>query len=160
MNFTNAIKIQERIIFHKYSAAAKERNIDAYLILREFILGAPGSCHDRNKCELMDPQVGDQVTVHMYTDALSHTVIKRGKADVTIQRDNVERLDAPEITPGGFAGHCINQHAIRYNCTPDTDGARQTYTRRKNGRWVRKGEPMHNGPSISMGSHEFYDYNF
>ena len=107
----------------------------------------------------MNPQVGDGVTIKGYSDCKACTVIKRTKSSIVIQRDSVERLDAPIITPGGFAGHCSNQREIRYNCTPNPQGYTETYTRRNNGKWVRKGDTK-KGTSVFMGKHEFYDYNF
>lgn len=63
---------------------------------------------------------------------------------------------APHILPGGFCGHCDNQHAQTW--LYDGLSSREIAVRKnKNGRWMRLGEYFaedQNGPSY------FYDYNF
>lgn len=108
----------------------------------------------------INPQVGDGVTYSLFTDCLAHTVIYRSGARIVIQRDKVKRLDRPEFVPGGFAGHCTNQREIRWEYSRNPKGRTETFTRRKNGNWVRKGEKMNTGVRLFMGRHEYYDFNF
>lgn len=48
-----------------------------------------------------------------------------------------------------------------YRYEPDPSGATHTFTLRKNGAWVRKGEPMRGGMGILIGHRRhYYDYSF
>lgn len=118
------------------------------------------SIYYANRSSFMDPQVGDGVTINHYTDRSACTVIERHGSRVLIQRDNAKRLTKPEIVPGGFAGHCVNNHNIKYSYSRNYQGATHSFSRRKNGRWIRVGDKMKTGTEITMGRHEFYDYNF
>lgn len=103
-------------------------------------------------------RVGEGVTVSLYTDKQAHTVIavsKTGKT-ITVQRDKVERLTKPEFVAGGFAGYCTNLHDIKYDITPDKNGAtsKAYWSDRYGAYYVSKCF------RISAGRHERYDYNF
>ena len=101
--------------------------------------------------------VGDGVTVNLYSDRHAYTVIKRTASSITIQRDKAT-LDPsfkPEIMPGGFAGHCTNNNDQSYIYSRDKNGSILTL------RFSKKRERfMYLGAPISIGRHEFYDYNF
>lgn len=101
--------------------------------------------------------VGDGCTYHLYSDAHACTVIKRTAKTITIQEDKAT-LDPnfkPIFVEGGFAGHCINQSEQSY-----------IYERNANGkiitaRWSEKrGAFIYLDKCITVGRHEFYDYNF
>ena len=102
-------------------------------------------------------KVGDGVTYHLWSDAQACTVIKRTAKSITIQEDEaiLDPNFKPEIIPGGFAGHCVNQNEQTY-----------TYKANPNGmiivaRWSDKyGAFMYCGKRITNGRHQFYDYNF
>jgi hypothetical protein len=104
-------------------------------------------------------KVGDGVTMHLYSDAHAGTVIKKTKTSVTVQRD-VATIDPnfkPEITPGGFAGHCTNQGDQKYTYEQNPNGQTVTF------RWSKKYNRFMNNQqvrTISKGRREFYDYNF
>ena len=102
-------------------------------------------------------EVGDGVTVHLYSDAEAYTIIKRTAKTITLQKD-IATLDSnfkPEVIEGGFSGHCINQDEQTY-----------TYERNPRGRIItarwsdRYGAFMYLGKVVTAGRHEFYDYNF
>ncbi len=101
--------------------------------------------------------VGDGVTMCLYTDRHACTVIARTAKTLTIRRDKAT-LDpgfTPEIIPGGFAGHCINQHEQSYTYEENPDATpEKCYWSEKHGCW------QSNGSRIIRGRHEFYDYNF
>lgn len=105
-------------------------------------------------------QVGDGCTAKYYTDRSAYTVIERIGSTVTVQRDKAIRLTTPLFVPGGFAGHCTNQHEIKYRYERNPNGAMQIFTRRKNGKWIARYQHMKGGTELVPGRHEFYDYNF
>ena len=105
-------------------------------------------------------EVGDGVTLHLWSDAHACTVIAKTKTTITIQRDKatIDPNFKPEWVAGGFAGHCTNQNEQSY-----------TYERDPNGmiykcRWSEKYGRFQTGGDGSMkitrGRREFYDYNF
>lgn len=61
-------------------------------------------------------QVGDGVTVNLWSDRYAATVIKVTKSTVTVRRDKATLNPdfKPEWIPGGFAAHCTNQDEQTY----------------------------------------------
>ena len=103
-------------------------------------------------------QIGDGVTVNLWSDRHAATVIKKTKFSVTVQYDKAT-LDPnfkPEWIPGGFAAHCINQDEQTYTYERDPNGRIETY--RWSNRYGTYGQP--GNLRLSKGRHEFYDYNF
>lgn len=105
-------------------------------------------------------EVGDGVTLCLYSDKYACTVIARTKTTLTIQRDKAIRDPnfKPEWIAGGFAAHCTNQDEQSY-----------TYERNPQGtiykcNWSEKRGRFQHGSDGSIGvirgRHEFYDYNF
>ncbi len=97
------------------------------------------------------PVVGMGATVLMHSDRKAVTIVsvsENGKS-LEITRDNAKRIDNN--------GMCETQE---YEYTQRPDGQRTTYTKRKNGSWVRKGEPMH-GQGLLIGERdEYYDFSY
>lgn len=102
-------------------------------------------------------EVGDGVTVNLWSDSHAYTVIKRTPKTITIQQDKAT-LDPnfkPEWIPGGFAGHCINQEEQTWTYEPNPNGEILRI------RWSEKHEAWrYLNKNLTMGRHEFYDYNF
>lgn len=101
--------------------------------------------------------VGDGCTYHLYTDAHACTVIKRTPKSITIQQDKatLNPTFKPDFIIGGFCAHCTNQNEQSYTYEPDSNGKIIT------ARWSEKyGAYMYLGKRITVGRHEFYDYNF
>jgi hypothetical protein len=104
-------------------------------------------------------KVGDGATMHIGSDATAWTVIAvtaSGKT-ITLQGD-VAKFDdewKPDIVPGGFAGHCVNQQEQRahYIIERNPDGPVRKARLTQRG-WKSNGTP------VSKGRHPFYDYNF
>ena len=112
------------------------------------------------RIERYNVQVGDGVTICLYSDKHAGTVIKRTAKTITVQRDKAT-LDPnfkPEWIEGGFAGHCTNVHEQSYTYERDENGAITTYRWSDvYGRYCSSGDQS---IKIVNGRHEYYDYNF
>lgn len=98
------------------------------------------------------PVVGQGATILHWTDRSPATVVEvsgKGKT-VVVQDDNYQRTDSN--------GQSESQD---YIYSPNPQGNKRTYTLRKNGRWVAKGENLVNGSRVALGNRErYYDYSF
>jgi len=97
------------------------------------------------------PQIGDGGTIIMYTDRHAVTIVEViGKAKVRVQRDTAIRGDCNGMSDLQSWIHRVN-----------LNGSIQTFTLRKNGRWIQEGEAMHNGTQLSIGKRSTYhDFSF
>lgn len=99
-----------------------------------------------------EPEVGMGATLLYWTDREPATVIEvspSGKS-VRVQVDKSTRTDTNGMS-----------ESQSYTYERDPYGDVFTYTLRKNGRWVRKGDPMKNGSALLLGHRErYYDYSF
>lgn len=101
-------------------------------------------------------EVGDGVTLHLWSDAYACTVIARTATTLTIQRDKAI-LD-PDFKPERDGFYCTNQDDQEYTYERNPNGT--TYKCRwseKYGRWQHGSD---GSMKITRGRHEFYDYNF
>lgn len=100
---------------------------------------------------------GDGVTYHLYSDSHACTVIKKTKQKIIMQQDKATRDPSfePKFIVGGFAAHCVNQNEQKWLYERDNEGAIIE------ARWNEKhGAFMYCGKPVTLGRHEFYDYNF
>jgi len=112
-------------------------------------------------------KVGDGATYRMYSDAKAGTIIEVSKSgkQVVMQKDKAT-LDPnfkPDIVPGGFSGHCVNQNDQTYTYEADPEGSTIKFTVRKwRGRyvWTVAGTTPDGRMQLGEGRNEFYDYNF
>lgn len=118
---------------------------------------AKGALADYKKATAR-PVVGQFANERGYSDTTPWEIVavsKSGKS-ITVRSMNYE-MDPngpkPEIIPGGFAGHCTNQHEVEWICTTDPDG--YTRTIRLSDRGWDKGR-FH----VSDHPVRFYDFNF
>lgn len=97
------------------------------------------------------PEVGMGVTILSWTDRNPATIIEVKTAKmIVIQDDDYVRTDKNGMSEDQT-----------YEFSRNPNGPKRTYTLRKNGRWVKKGESMRNGQSISIGKRDrYYDYTF
>jgi hypothetical protein len=103
--------------------------------------------------------IGDGVTICYYSDCHAFTVVKLKGKKMWLQKDKATLKEGhkPDITPGGFAGHCNNNHELQYDYEPDIDAYLEPCYLNKKGDW----KPSHNkSASIIHGRHKFHDYNF
>ena len=97
---------------------------------------------------------------HGYSQTYPYVLVRKTESGKTAYLKPVKTIGDPEwkpnILPGGFCGHCDNQHAQTWLYDGIED--REIMVRKsKNGTWVRMGERFtedFNGPTY------FYDYNF
>jgi len=98
------------------------------------------------------PKIGDGATVICWTDRHAATVIavsKSGKS-VSVQRDTARRIDTRGMSD-----------MQEYECTPNPNGCRETFTLRANGAWVQKGQSMRGGSRLSIGERRpYFDFSF
>ena len=98
------------------------------------------------------PEVGMGATMLMWSDRHAATILEvtdNGKS-LTVQRDKAIRTDEHGMS---------DSQSYRYESDPE--GAVHTFTLRKNGRWVRKGEPIRDGMGLIVGHRqEYYDFSF
>ncbi len=103
------------------------------------------------------PEVGMGATITMYTDRHACTIVavNEDKTEIQTTEDKAIRTD---LNPDGSAPMTDCQ-SYRYESRPD--GARDTWTLRKDGGWVKKGEPLRNGQRICLGFRDHHhDYSF
>lgn len=104
-------------------------------------------------------QVGDGVALRGYTDIEPATIIARTAKTMTVQHDAATPLHQMadlDPHPGGFACHFANQHAQRWDITPDPNGRIEKIFLTKKG-WRRRGSTRND---VSAGRRKFHDYNF
>lgn len=102
-------------------------------------------------------EVGDGASVCYWTDKEAYTIIKHTAKTLTMRRCKATRDPAfvPEIIPGGFVGHVVNNNEQTYTYEEDPDG--QVIV----AHWSEKKHGFYwHGLHIIPGRHEFYDYNF
>lgn len=105
-------------------------------------------------------EVGDGVTMYLWSDALACTVIAKTAKTITIQRDKAIRDPnfKPKWIPGGFSAICTNSEDQEwsYECDPNGEIIRCRWSE-KNGRYQTGSD---GSICIGRGRHEYYDYNF
>lgn len=102
-------------------------------------------------------KVGDGVSILYWSDIDPATVLKVTKCSITFQMDNatLNKEWKPDIIPGGFAGHCVNQYDQKWIITPDPEGQIEKAYLHKNGCLY-----MNKSLRVFKGRRKFYDYNF
>ena len=101
------------------------------------------------------PEVGMGATILMWTDRHAVTIVEvslegKKRPFVIIQEDKAVRTDNNQMSE--------NQH---YTYTPDLDAPKVKYTLRKDGTWVKDGEPLKGGQRIMIGERDHYhDFSF
>jgi len=91
-------------------------------------------------------------TILLWTDrhAATITLVSRDKKRLWVARDSATRTDTNGMSEQQTYTYQRN-YAAEQEC----------YSLRKNGRWVRRGEPMESGQSLLIGQRrEYHDYSF
>lgn len=93
-----------------------------------------------------EPFLGMAVTINYFSDRLAATIVGIKGKSVSIRHNKVTTLD---------------YYAGKYEIHEELEGGEQTFTKRKNGRWVAEGQNLKNGLGISLGLHDHWiDPNF
>jgi hypothetical protein len=102
------------------------------------------------------PEVGMGATVLQWTDRSAATIVEVAITNkgvpkaITIQYDNSQRTDSNGMS-----------ESQTYDYTPNPHGSKVEYTLRKNGAWVRRGDPLKGGQRVAIGYRDTYhDYSF
>lgn len=104
----------------------------------------------------IEPRVGLYANYYGYSDVYPHEIIKVNTAKtITIRSMKYERDPdwKPEIIPGGFAGHCVNQSTQKWIITSDPNGSVQKIRLSSRG-WSKGRFHVEDAPNY------YYDYNF
>ena len=98
-----------------------------------------------------EPKVGMGATELMWTDRRPCTIIEvRSATCIVVQADHAQRIDANGMSDMQNYEYTLNPNA------PTT-----VVTRRKNGAWVCKGQPMRSGRRYAIGHREkYHDFSF
>lgn len=103
------------------------------------------------------PEVGMGATITYHTDRTACTIVSVSEDGKRIETtpDKAIRTD---LNPDGSAPMTDCQ-SYRYESQPDAN--RTAWTLRKDGGWVKEGEPLRKGQRICLGFRdEHYDYSF
>lgn len=98
------------------------------------------------------PEIGMAATLVYFSDRHAATVVNvlHNGAVVHVQRDIATRIDRN--------GQSERQD---YTYAPDPEAPVQVFTKRKNGRYVRRGESLNSGTRLGLGyRREYYDPSF
>jgi hypothetical protein len=116
-------------------------------------------------------EVGDGVSVSVWTDVEAYTIIKKTPKTILLRSDKATLVNREELVfhAGGFAAHCENQRDQRYTYEPDPDGIEIKITLRRwkdeDGNERRKWKKANNrtfeaGGNAYAGRRKFHDFNF
>jgi hypothetical protein len=116
-------------------------------------------------------ELGDGVSVSVWTDCDAYTIIKKTPTTITLRADKAELLNRDELVfiPGGFAAHCENQADQRYSYEANPDGHEVKISLRRwtdeDGnecrKWKRSGiKTFEGGGNAYAGRRAFHDFNF
>lgn len=102
------------------------------------------------------PEGRTYFTQYGHSQSYPWVELRRTAKTVTLQKVNVQKDPdwTPNIIPGGFAGHCDNQHEQTWLFKDIDEGYQRTIRLTKNG-WMGNGEKFRENVA-----REFYDYNF
>lgn len=126
-----------------------------------------------NKCAdaVSALNVGDGVTVSLWTDSSAYTIVKKTPTTMTLRADKAELINGDDLIfhTGGFTAHCENQADQRYSYEADPHGYEIKISLRRwsdeegNERrtWKRSGTgTFEHGGNAYAGRRAFRDFNF
>ena len=97
-----------------------------------------------------EPEEGMGATEYMYSDRHAYTIVKViSDKEIVVKQDNAKRTDKNGMS-----------ESQSYDYTPNTEAAPVILTKRKNGRWIRRGDPMRAGGFVLDVRDEYYDFSF
>jgi hypothetical protein len=115
--------------------------------------------------------VGDGVSVSVWTDIDAYTIVKKTPTTITLRADDAVLINHDDLNfvAGGFLAHCDNQSDQRYTYTTNPDGYEVKISLRRwndeegneRRKWkrVRTGT-FEQGGNAYAGRRKFHDFNF
>ena len=98
------------------------------------------------------PEVGMGGTVCYYSDRAAVTVVEVSRSGklIRVQKDTATRVDSNGMS------ECQD-----YQYSRNPDGATSTFSLRKTGCWVAKGQPARSGTKLYLGTrNSYHDFSF
>lgn len=96
------------------------------------------------------PVVGMGVTQCMYTDRHAYTIVEViSPKKIVVQQDDATRTDNNGLS-----------ESQQYSYKPDPDAPKEVITLRKNGRWIKQGNPMDSAGYLLGHREEYRDPNY
>ena len=95
----------------------------------------------------LEPEVGMGCTILCWTDRHAATVVEvRSATTIVVQQDHARRVDKNGMS-----------ESQKYEYTPNPEATREVFTRRKDGRWKKRG----GGYTLMLGERmEYHDFSF
>lgn len=103
-----------------------------------------------NAPKMLDAIADDAATINGWSDRNPATIVKRTAKTIVVQRDNTSHMSGERHD--AYA-HGRGEVVVYLR---DYDAPLETYTLRKNGRWIMAGSPMRGGRSLSLGRRDYY----
>lgn len=106
------------------------------------------------------PKEGMFANQVLYTDVLPFEIVEVRTANKIMVREMTATLDPtwkPEMIPGGFVAHTVNNDSQRWIYSSDPEAPVIPLRRRKDGFYYTTGGSRHR---ISTKPYKFHDYNF
>lgn len=115
--------------------------------------------------------VGDGVSVSVWTDIDAYTIVKKTPTTITLRADDAVLINRDNLNfvVGGFLAHCDNQSEQRYEYTSNPDGHEVKISLRRwndeegneRRKWKRSGtRTFEQGGNAYAGRRKFHDFNF
>jgi len=115
--------------------------------------------------------VGDGVSVSIWTDVDAYTIIKKTAKTITLRADTATLINGDDLVfhVGGFAAHCSNQRVQRYSYDANPGGLEIKISLRvwaddegkERRKWKKSGtKTFEQGGNAYAGRGAFRDYNF
>jgi hypothetical protein len=98
---------------------------------------------------ILNADADDAATINGWSDRNPATIVKRTAKTIVVQRDNTAHM-----SPADHDAYAEGKGKVVV-FTRDYDAAMETYTLRKNGRWIRRGDSLR-GQSLTVGHRDFY----
>jgi hypothetical protein len=98
---------------------------------------------------ILDANADDAATINGWSDRNPATIVKRTAKTIVVQRDDVTNM-----SPADHDAYA-HGHGKVVVFTRNYDAGMETYTLRKNGRWIARGDSLR-GRSLTIGHRDFY----
>lgn len=108
-----------------------------------------------NAPKILDANAPDAATMNSWSDANPATIVKQTAKTITVQADRAVNMSSDADRDSGLA--FAQGHGTVVIFQRDYDAPMAVYTLRKNGRWIRQGQPANTrGASLTVGHRRYY----